>query len=187
MARDRPSPCLCSCPTHRPSSLWGGPWGTVPGSSGRAAQGSVTLLLLLLLLSPLPTRALCEDRCERAVPLLGNFRALWSRSFKRVGEKRVSFEEFLVSLVQASITNGRRRTEGLTNALLNLVGQYQDCVLACEHPFSKRGTAGLADDDESPKTDHDAVSISKLCTTAIAGSDLSAFLAHFCLKYGGQQ
>ncbi|XP_076455664.1 uncharacterized protein LOC143290219 [Babylonia areolata] len=113
------------------------------GSGGR--QGAALLLVLLAVLSSVvPGQALCEDRCERVVPMLSHLRALWSRSFKRVGEKRVSFEEFMVSLVQASSNTGHSRAHRLGNALLNLIGQYQDCVMACEHPFSKRAASSVA-------------------------------------------
>lgn len=56
----------------------------------------------------------------------------------------ISFEEFMLSLVQASSNTGHSRAHGLSNALLNLIGRYQDCVMACEHPFSKRGTDTLS-------------------------------------------
>ena len=55
----------------------------------------------------------------------------------------ITFEEFMLSLVQASSSAGHSRAHGLSNALLNLIGRYQDCVMACEHPFSKRGADSL--------------------------------------------
>ena len=51
-------------------------------------QSTVAVLVVLMMVGPLPGLALCEDRCERGVPLLTHLRVLWSRSFKRVGEKR---------------------------------------------------------------------------------------------------
>ena len=48
----------------------------------------MAVLVVLMMVGPLPGLALCEDRCERGVPLLTHLRVLWSRSFKRVGEKR---------------------------------------------------------------------------------------------------
>ncbi|KAK7487466.1 hypothetical protein BaRGS_00021307 [Batillaria attramentaria] len=50
---------------------------------------TVVVLLVLAMVVPTPTTALCEDRCSMAQPQLWTrLRALWSRSFKRVGEKR---------------------------------------------------------------------------------------------------
>ncbi|KAK7487428.1 hypothetical protein BaRGS_00021269 [Batillaria attramentaria] len=50
----------------------------------------------------------------------------------------------MLSLVQASDTS----LPQLRTALLNLIGWYQDCVMACEHQFSKRDSSSLAESSD---------------------------------------
>ena len=81
----------------------------------------------------------------------------------------ISFEEFMLSLVQASSNTGHSRAHGLSNALLNLIGRYQDCVMACEHPFSKRGTDTLSQHRRFPFR-HPCKSV---CLSVIESVDLT--------------
>ncbi|BFZ22237.1 hypothetical protein BsWGS_25276 [Bradybaena similaris] len=99
---------------------------------------SATLMVVTLLVFGLrPIFSLCESRCEQSIPSLYRLRAYWSRSFKRIGEQRVSFEQFLLSLVQESDSENEA-IRLLRSSLLRIIGRYQDCVMACEHQFSKR-------------------------------------------------
>ncbi|CAL1545506.1 unnamed protein product [Lymnaea stagnalis] len=105
---------------------------------------SATLIVVALLAFGLrPSLSSCENRCEQSIPSLTRLRSLWSRSFKRIGEQHVSFEQFLLSLVQASDSEDSSMRR-LRVSLLRIIGRYQDCVMACEHQFSKR--SGLSDD-----------------------------------------
>ncbi|XP_055860626.1 uncharacterized protein LOC106066607 [Biomphalaria glabrata] len=104
---------------------------------------SATLMIVALLAFGLrPSFSSCESRCEQSIPSLSKLRALWTRSFKRVGENRISFEQFLLSLVQASDYDdwNIRRLRG---SILKIIGRYQDCVMACEHQFSKRDSQDI--------------------------------------------
>ncbi|XP_070175291.1 uncharacterized protein [Littorina saxatilis] len=156
-------------PCRGEESVW-------PAVTCSVRQGVVTLLVLVLMLGPTPGAALCRDRCERVVPRLANLRMLWSRSFKRVGGNRISFEEFMLSLVQAS-SNHSSRTRGLSAALLSLMNQYQDCMLACEHPFSKRGA------DRSTHR-HTSTSPSSPCNRHSWNRAPSSLLQQLCKTYG---
>ncbi|CAG5131127.1 unnamed protein product [Candidula unifasciata] len=99
---------------------------------------SATLMVVTLLVFGLrPIFSLCETRCEQSIPSLYRLRAYWSRSFKRIGEQRISFEQFLLSLVQESDSDDDV-VRLLRSSLLRIIGRYQDCVMACEHQFSKR-------------------------------------------------
>ncbi|CAG5115693.1 unnamed protein product [Candidula unifasciata] len=102
---------------------------------------STTLMTVLTLLAfgLRPSLCWCETRCEQSIPSLYRLRAYWSRSFKRIGEQRVSFEQFLLSLVQQSDDEVVKQ---LRSSLLRIIGRYQDCVMACEHQFSKRNQRG---------------------------------------------
>ncbi|BFZ06271.1 hypothetical protein BsWGS_09310 [Bradybaena similaris] len=103
---------------------------------------STTLMVVTWLAFGLrPSWCWCETRCEQSIPSLYRLRAYWSRSFKRVGEQRVSFEQFLLSLVQQSASDDEV-VKQLRSSLLRIIGRYQDCVMACEHQFSKRNQRG---------------------------------------------
>ncbi|ESO85364.1 hypothetical protein LOTGIDRAFT_154857 [Lottia gigantea] len=56
----------------------------------------------------------------------------------------VTFQDFIRSLISAA--DDRERMGPLRSALLGMVGNYRDCIVACEHQFSKRGSPQLADD-----------------------------------------
>lgn len=102
-------------------------------------QSTTLMVVTLLAYSLQPCVSWCETRCEQSIPSLYRLRAYWSRSFKRVGEQRVSFEQFLLSLVQQSDDEVVKQ---LRSSLLRIIGRYQDCVMACEHQFSKRNQRG---------------------------------------------
>ncbi|XP_005107201.1 uncharacterized protein LOC101851294 isoform X2 [Aplysia californica] len=101
------------------------------------SQTATVMVVTLLAFGLRPSACLCETRCEQSIPSLNRLRTYWSRSFKRVGEQRLSFEQFLLSLVQAS-ENGNPVMRRLRSSILRIIGRYQDCVMACEHQFSKR-------------------------------------------------
>ncbi|KAH9498728.1 hypothetical protein Btru_004724 [Bulinus truncatus] len=101
---------------------------------------SATLMIVALLAFGLrPSFSSCETRCEQSIPSLSKLRALWTRSFKRVEEKPISFEQFLLSLVQ-TWDNEDINIRKLRRSVLKVIGRYQDCVMACEHQFSKRNS-----------------------------------------------
>lgn len=136
-----------------------------------ASLSSMVVVLSVVMMALPQTSALCEDRCTLAQPpLWTRLRALWSRSFKRVGEKRVSFEEFMLSLVQASDT----QLPELRAALLNLIGWYQDCVMACEHPFSKRDNYSISQSTDDWR---------KLCPGMRSGRRVDSLLSILCVTY----
>ncbi|XP_059172607.1 uncharacterized protein LOC131953439 [Physella acuta] len=109
----------------------------MPDHATCLVQSATLILVTLLALVPRPCDGSCEVRCERSIPLLTKLRSHWSRSFKRFGEQRVSFEQFLLSLVQTSASDDQKMNNLRFNILYN-IGRYQDCVMACEHQFSKR-------------------------------------------------
>lgn len=102
-------------------------------------QAAALMVVTLIAFGLRPCNCMCETRCEQSIPSLNRLRALWIRSFKRMGDQRLSFEQFLLSLIQASDSTPALRR--LRTSILRIIGRYQDCVMACEHQFSKRSTS----------------------------------------------
>ncbi|CAG5120978.1 unnamed protein product [Candidula unifasciata] len=87
-------------------------------------------LITLLVFGLRPVFSSCESRCEAANRDLVELRTIWSRSYTIVNGQDVSFEQFLLSLVQE--TDDPQAAAIRANVLL-AVGRYQNCVMACEN------------------------------------------------------
>ncbi|XP_046379939.1 uncharacterized protein LOC124151488 [Haliotis rufescens] len=116
----------------------------VPSSSLRGFTGMPTkhvhgvqhvflLITTCLLMLTVPTSGFCDERCEKANPNLHRIKGIWSNSFRG---QTLNFNEFIQYLISASGNN--RRLSPLRDNLVRMIREYRDCVMACEHAFSKR-------------------------------------------------
>lgn len=106
--------------------------------------------------------------CQKAftVVMIKNMKWL---NFKLLSISGISFEEFMVSLIQASSnysTFARFRTR-----LLDLIGRYQDCIMACEHQFSKRVSGQITQDVLASEHFQDACKIKRRVYFILRGKD----------------
>ncbi|GFR81129.1 hypothetical protein ElyMa_005917000 [Elysia marginata] len=100
----------------------------------QSAPALLVPFLLMIIVCCRPCQTLCESRCERAVPDLGQLRTVWHRSFRWVAGRSISFEHFLLTLT-------RNPDESIRNLVLDVIGRFEECMVACEHMFSKRSTS----------------------------------------------
>ncbi|XP_071156730.1 uncharacterized protein [Mytilus edulis] len=112
-----------------------------------------TILIIFVILSTGHSRGvqstLCEHRCETATPYLITLKLLWHRMSKRIGRQNMTFESFVKSLIAAS--ERYNRLIPLRDNLMSMIGEYQDCVKACEHQHSKRTFERVSDSFTRPE------------------------------------
>ncbi|RUS83760.1 hypothetical protein EGW08_008466 [Elysia chlorotica] len=105
----------------------------------QSAPALLVPVLLLLVVCCRPSLALCETRCEQSVPDLARLRGVWEQSFRRMGGRNISFNHFLLTLVREP-TEGRGGSRRIRDFVLDVVGTFEECMVSCEHQFSKRSS-----------------------------------------------
>ncbi|XP_041372388.1 uncharacterized protein LOC121385686 [Gigantopelta aegis] len=124
---------MCTCIKRSPNTVCFICLQGMPTSYTELVKRIIHLFLACAVLLAPTAASLCEERCESANPSLHRLRALWTRMYKH---SSTSFDQFVQSLVFSF--NTERSLHPLMRTIVTMLGDYRECVMACEHQFSKR-------------------------------------------------